>query len=348
MKQVLLAAIVTGVLSGCATSGIPGVKLPCNLKLNPFAKNIDPASGAWGTVETETNKWSNARESRQVKVSISDFRTDSSTLRGQISRQVRDSLAAVVSGAGAGVIDRSTAAALQSEIIAAQQAQRRIASARLKAIDFALVGTLNAPVYSAELGSVGAIDALRYAKDGVQAKKGDPLCRYKATVRGTLQLFRVASNEVVQEWPLEGSSSDSDPNPRVANCDRTTRKQAELMGEAADSAVRKVQDKPLEWLRPVGYVLEKKQDEKGRSIFRTSLGSRTGILDARSASIVQKKPFMDPIRNETVIEEVRLVQKASILRNHTNDQYSWVYVDDTAKANVIKIGDIVEQQGTCS
>lgn len=344
MKKALLAAIVAGLCSGCATIE---KTVPCGIKLNPLAAKIDPSSGAWSTAEIEANKWSSARQARQVKVSISDFASDSSTIRGQISRQVRDDLAGVVSGAGAGIIDRATAAALQSEIIAAQRAQRRISSARAKTIDFALVGTLNAPVFSAELGTVGALDALNFAKDGVQAKKGDPVCRYEATVRGTLQLYRIASREVVREWQLEGSSSDSDPNPRVANCDRTTRKQAALMGEAAESAVKKVQNLPLPWLRPVGYVLEKKQDDKGRSIFRTSLGSGSGILQARSASIVQKQPFEDPIRKKTVIDEVRLVQKATIVRDHTNAQYSWIYVKDAAKANVIQIGDTVEQQGTC-
>ena len=139
----------------------------------------------------------------------------------------------------------------------------------------------------------------------------------------------------------------SDPNPRVRDCTGTI-KRADLIAKAAERAVEKVQDEPLSWLRPVGYVLERKEDSKGRSIFRTSIGSGAGILDARSVSIIQKQPFEDPIQKRTVIDEVRLVQTATILRDHVNDQYSWVYVKDQAKAKAIKIGDVVEQSGTCA
>jgi len=57
--------------------------------------------------------------------------------------------------------------------------------------------------------------------------------------------------------------------------------------------------------------------------------------------------FSLAIASVWIDEEVRFVQKASIVRDHTNAQYSWVFVKDSAKADVIEIGDIVEQQGTC-
>lgn len=348
MKNALAVSIIAGITTGCSGGSVGGVSLPCNFKIPAISGNIDPSSGSWSTAATETNKFSEARKSRQVKVSISDFVSDDSSLRGQVSRQVRDTMAGVVSGAGVGIVDRSVSAAMQNEIIAAERANQRISSARSKYIDFALVGTMNDPTYSAELGTVGVIDALNFAKDGVQAKKGDPVCRYKATVRGTLKLYRIASREVVREWTMEGRSSDSDPNPGIKDCTRGTIKKAELMGRAAESAVKKVQNEPLQWLRPVGYVLERKQDSKGRSIFRTSIGSGAGILDARTVSIIQKQPFDDPIEKRTVIDEVTLVQSANILRKHVNDNYSWIYVKDEAKANAIKIGDVVEQKGTCS
>jgi len=348
MKRTLVVAIVAGLTGGCGVAPELGEMIPCGVRISAITGKIDPTGGGWTTADIEKNKFSDARAARQVKVSISEFVVDDDSLRGQVSEQIRDSMASVVSGAGAGIIDRSVSASMQSEIIAAERANKRISSARSKYIDFALVGTITEPTYSAEPGTVSALDRISLTASGKKSSRGDPTCTYEAIVRGTLKLYRIASREVVREWALEGRSSDTDLNPDGGSCTRGVVNRNALIGKAAKSSVKKVQDEPLQWLRPVGYVLERKEDSKGRSIFRTSIGSGAGILDARSVSIIQKQPFEDPIQNRTVIDEVRLVQDATILRDHVNDQYSWIYVKDQGKAQAIKVGDVVEQKGTCS
>jgi len=348
MKRSLVVAIVAVLTGGCRVAPeVAGVSFPCDVRLPAVFGKIDPTSG-WTVAPIENNQYSDGVASRQVKVSISELVSDDGSLNRQVSRQIRDDMAGVVSSAGAGIIDRSVSAALQSEIIAAERANQRISSARSNTIDFALVGTITEPTYRAESGVVGALEKLALQTAGKKASRGDQFCEYEAVVRGSLKLYRIASREVVREWALEGKSSEKDLNPGGGSCTRGVVNKDALIGKAAASAVEKVQNEPLQWLRPVGYVLERKEDSKGRSIFRTSIGSGNGILDARSVSVVQKQPFEDPIQNRTVIDEVRLVQDATILRDHVNDQYSWIHVKDEAKANAIKVGDVVEQKGTCS
>ncbi len=348
MKRSLVVAIVAGLTGGCGVAPEVGVTLPCDLRLPAISGKIDPADSGWTVADIENNQYSNASSARQVKVSISELVSDDDSLNGQISRQIRDDMAGVVSSAGAGIIDRSVSAALQSEIIAAERANQRISSARSNSIDFALVGTITEPTYSAEPGVVNAINRLALTASGKKTQRGDPLCKYEAIVRGSLKLYRIASREVVREWALEGKSSETELNPDGASCTRGVVNRNSLIGKAAKSAIDKVQNEPLPWLRPVGYVLERKEDSNGRSIFRTSIGTGAGILNARSVSVIQKQPFDDPIQKRTVIDEVRLVQDATILREHVNDQYSWIHVKDEAKAKAIKVGDVVEQKGTCS
>lgn len=350
MQKVPLAIATALLVSGCATTGVntPAMPvLPCSMAIS-FGK-IDPGDPGWTTTETTSNPyWDNQATARQVKVSIYDFDTNNTVIKSKgIAGQLRDKLVGVVSASGAGIIDRGLSARLQKEIVAFERSQGDFPSARSKTIDFALVGSINNPTYSAERGTIGLVDMASVVRKGQEAKKGDPICRYNAAITGQLKLYRIATREVVRAWQLEGKSSNYEVNPRSSSCKSDTQ-EAELLRKAANNAVERVQNAPLEWLRPVGYVLEHKQNESGKSIFRASLGSGSGVMNAKALSVRQKYPFEDPSVGRIVIDERLLIDKVSILKKHVNDRYTWFQVKDKTKAQAIKIGDTVEMVGTCS
>lgn len=334
--------------SSCVTTAIKDIpELPCSFGIG--IGSVDPTDPGWVTSETETNSyWDKSVTARQVKVSIYNFETNGDLLLDQgISGQLRDKIVGVVSASGAGIVDRNLSARLQSEIIAFERNQGPFPAARGSSIDFALVGSINNPSYLAESGTIGLTDLPSIVSKGQEAKKGDPICRYRSAVTGQLKLYRIATREVIKAWPLEGKSSNYEINPRSSSCESTTQKE-ELLRIAANDAVSRVQDAPLEWLRPVGYILERKKNEAGKSIFRTSLGSGSGVMSAKAVAIRQKYPFADPALGRTVIDERLILPKISVLRDHINDRYSWIQVKDISKADAIQIGDTVEMVGSCS
>lgn len=341
-------ALITQLVSSCTGTLSQITAGACNAHVESHY-DIDPNDTRWKTQETIDNYyWNRDSRPRQTKVSIPNFDTESASLRSGVDRLLYENLTALVSGSGASIVGGSDAQAVQEEIIAARREHRRIPPhLRAMSIDYALTRTISDPIYSAELGTIGTLDMLAFAKSGIQGKKGDPICRYKASIRGTLRLYRIASGEVVREWAMEGNEYNSIPKTSVTDCLEQTEKTAELVGHSVNSALEKVRNELPLWFRPVGKILEHKKDEEGRSIFKTSLGSSTGIRQAGSVSITQKQQFSDPLTNTPIIEEVTLVRNAEILRDQVDERNSWVYISDKTKAAAVQIGDTIEMNGTC-
>ena len=70
MNNALKAVIVAGFTAGCTPPDAIRQSVPCGFGLSAITGKIDPVSGGWTTAPTESNRLSEARAARQVKVSI--------------------------------------------------------------------------------------------------------------------------------------------------------------------------------------------------------------------------------------------------------------------------------------
>ena len=166
-------------------------------------------------------------------------------------------------------------------------------------------------------------------------------------VSGNIKIYELPSLAVVENIEFAGKSTRSENvrqdggfslgalkigGKQVAGRDRDDG----LVRKAGRLAINSSQIDLKNAFAKKGFFLEKRQFED-KMIFKITLGSKDGVKQEDAFEVIGRYEIENPLTGEVEIER-RIIATGKV-SNLINPKNSWVVLDDTKQAKLIRIGD---------
>lgn len=157
---------------------------------------------------------------------------------------------------------------------------------------------------------------------------------HKASVNISVRIYEIPNLNLVKT--LNGSGSDS-----KSTSDHGSRATGVAMIRAAvQDALKDMRSEFLNLFAPKGYVIGKRNDGKGKSLFRISIGGEQGIVAGNPVMIFTEHESIHPITKKTGYDKIPVAE--GIVSNIVTPNEAWVIPDDEEKARRVRLGDLIE------
>lgn len=242
------------------------------------------------------------------------------------------------------LVDRSTADKLQNEIALAQ-VNGDLSYSGPSVSDFAITGDIS----NANFSSKYVASRASYNRKTGQYFFSPAKYVYTASVSGIIKVIEIPSLKTIKTIEFNSSKSieenvQANGGIRIGNIgigDTSVAAQTRndgLVREAANKAVRFVEEDIKNILAKKGYILEKRKF-KNKTIFKINLGSKDGIKIGDNFHVIAKYQDQNPITNE-IEEESKIIAKGKI-SDQINENSSWVIIEDE-NIDKIRMGDKIQ------
>lgn len=243
------------------------------------------------------------------------------------------------------LIDRKASGKLQKEI-ALSEMNKTGSYKGPKVADYAISGSISNAGFTSKYSSGSTI---------VNPKTGyvtsiPPRFSYASEVSGNLKIYELPSLTVAENIEFTGKSARSENVQNNGGINLFGIKAGGKDSEGAkrdDSLVRKAASDAIDNARIAiknffakkGYILEKRV-YKNKSIFKISLGSSDGVEQGDKLEIIGQYETENSITGQSETEK-RIITTAKI-SDKIDMKTSWIIIDDLAKADKIRLGDMVK------
>lgn len=323
-KQIISYLLFVSLIAGCDT--VPVIKEDLG-KYKPV--QLEEASVKLSSKQLEAVKKGEGR----IKVAVAKFTVpeDQSSIDYRVARaaNLTQYAASAVNDmavkAGAALVSGEDANKIKVHI---QDAEKRgKGNGRYKGVegvDIAILGEINAASFSASKTSGNTGGILDTTISVISGKKGSsdsqekPMCKYEASVSGTLAVYRLPETSRTRSVNLQGTASNTVDG--VCNGDF----QPQLIKQAMDKAVLNAKVDFQDVLVVSTYVLEKRVWE-GKTIFSISAGENLGLKPGTEIEFFNLRERTDVLTNKVSYDEI-MVGKGRITDMVQTDR-AWVLVD---------------------
>jgi len=316
MKKILLALCASSLLllSGCG---------PLPIKMSDYsAARLQPTDPL--PKITEGNS----------KVVI--FKPDVSGVKlakqAKVGHSIATALEQYISVTGSEIVDREIAQKLKQEIQLAEMKGKSEYQGPNVA-DFAITGT----IASANAGAKFS-EASQWTDKNGEIHVTSAKCKYTAQVKANLRVYKLPALSFLKTISIDDSVSVTE-DTRGSQCPQSQSSKEALVQQAASKAVKDARDEFQNFFAPKAYVLERRSSESG-SIFKLSQGETAGFTYKSDVTFYHLENSRNPLTGKTSSEEYEIT--TGIVSNLMGGNHAWVLVEDTEKANHIKLGDYVK------
>jgi len=324
MKKIVGTLLVSTFLTGCI--GGANIKSVDAYSKRPLVK---------ASIMPTTDQLKGAK-TRVVVLDISNNNIGVAK-KASLGTAIRGKVESMLSDAGVELIDRSLAAKLQKEITLAEvKGKSKVNYKGPKVADYTVSGNVVAANYTQRYSA----SSTWYDKKG-RRHYSPPSCSYSVQFEGVLKIHELPSLRLVDTIKITDTESKSQTLRRYASrCHRYN--QSQLNGLAIGAGVDAVYESKVQLqnnFSPRGYVSEYrvKGDEH---IFRITMGKLAGVKEGQVVNVIKLVADTDGLTNETTIEDK--IHTEAEVSNQIGKKYSWIAVDDAAKAKQIRLGDVVK------
>ncbi|SHG88501.1 hypothetical protein SAMN02745753_04653 [Marinomonas polaris DSM 16579] len=328
-KNILLAAalVSTTLLTGC----IGG-----NLK--PKDTTPVPAEHAIMAPTPEELKAQMSGHGYKIILSPVEYASSNDKV---FANEVYDDISQRLLKSGNTVVDRTLAAKLKDELLAAETSGKFRTSGPAVA-DIVIMTKIASVKYGSKFS-----EASYWTDKKGKNHKTDASCSFSSKAQMYVRAYKIPSMELINTYEYEGSSSFSTDTNR-SNCPITEASANGLMANALSDAVKSGSGETLNDLAPEAYVVERRDNaDASKSLFRVTIAKKSGAMKGAAVKFYRKKSHITPITNEVRIEK-SLLGEGEIIAEGIDAQGAYVYVDDKELINELKIGDIAKlDHGKC-
>ena len=179
-----------------------------------------------------------------------------------------------------------------------------------------------------------------------------PKYTYSADVAGNLKIYELPSLTVVDSIEFTAKKSRSEAVQQEGGLAlgglqiggkkvEGAKRDDNLIRKAGEDAVNDVEVDIKNFFAKKGYVLEKRI-LGNKAIFKISLGSDDGIKQDDKFEVSGKYESQNPITGEIEVER-KIIASGSV-SDLIDPKSAWVVIDDTKKAETIRLGDAVKMK----
>ncbi|MBU1296608.1 MAG: hypothetical protein KJ609_13890 [Gammaproteobacteria bacterium] len=327
-KNILLAAalVSTTLLTGCIGTPKPGDTTPVavpNAEIIPTPEELKAQMSGHG-----------------YKIILSPVEYGNSYDK-VFATEIYDDISQRLLKSGNTVVDRTLAAKLKDELLAAE-ASGKFRTSGPAVADIAIMTKIASVKYSSKFS-----EASYWTDKKGKSHKTDASCSFSSKAQLYVRAYKVPSMELINTYEYEGSSSFSTDTNR-SSCPITDASANGLMTNALKDAIKSGSGETLNDLAPEAYVVERRDNaDASKSLFRVTIAKRSGAMKGAAVKFYRKKSHITPITNEVRIEK-SLLGEGEIIAEGIDAQGAYVYVDDKELINELKIGDIAKlDHGKC-
>ena len=326
-KKLLLVAVAAGsvLLTGCTPPTI-GDTAPAPLletEVMPTKAELKAQMSGQGT-----------------KIILSPVEYSDNHAKGFTS-EVYEDLSQRLLKSGNTLVDRTLAAKLKNELLAAESSGKYRTSGPAVA-DIAIMTKIS------EVGLTSRFSESRsWVDDDGEKHKIEASCRFESTAELYVRAYKIPSMELINTYEYEGSSSSS-TETRNSKCPISDVAAATLVSRALQDAVKSGSFETLNDLAPDAYVIERRDNEdSSKALFQVTISKRAGAVEGATVKFYRKSIDVTPITNEERVRKT-LLGEGEIIAEGINDQTSYVYVKDKELIETLQMGDIAQlEHGKC-
>jgi hypothetical protein len=163
-----------------------------------------------------------------------------------------------------------------------------------------------------------------------------PKWRYNAEVSGNIKIYELPSLRVVENFEIRGKSQMTE---NAGSKTKVKTEDESLIKKTSKEALDYISADLKNFFSQKGYILEKKVLGR-RTIFKTSLGSRSGAKPGDKIIILAKKEEENELaaRNEIIEQTIAEGSISDII----NQAFSWIIITNEKDIAKIRLGDIVQ------
>jgi len=319
LKRYFHVAALSGLLAlgGCANQGVslsdyyketslqPADHLPTEAELNSQgrAKVV--------VIETDDGNLENARKSQAGTT---------------LTRAIEETLGA----GGAEVVDRSIITPkLYQELKNAEMQSVGRSDDGPSVANYAVKATITLAEYGAEF----------VPESSFTDKKGKTYVTpaswsHKARANISIRVYELPSLHLVKTVNGSGMISTSTSDRGSFNT------AVSMIRSATQDALKDVRSEFLNLFAPRGYVIGKREDGKGKSLFKVTAGSEQGMVPGNPVVIFSEQESVNPITKKVSHDNIPIVEGA--VSNIVTPNEAWVIPDDEEKAKRVRLGDQIE------
>lgn len=328
-KSFLVAATILGstLLAGCSTT----LKVP-----DTHAVSIPEAALAPSAEELTAQI---SGHGKKIIITPVEYRDSSEKI---FADEAYDDLSQRVMKSGNTVVDRSLAAKLKGELLAAEKSGRFRTSGPAIA-DVAIMPKIAHLSYGKSFHK-----AQYWTDDKGVAHKTDAYCSYSGSAKMYVRAYKIPSMELINTYEYDGSSSNTSQTNN-SSCPLSSGEVAGIISQAFGDAVKSGSPKTLNDLAPDAYVIERRDATKdaSKALFFVTITKKSGAVEGAKVKFFRLEKHITPITNESRIEPVLLGEGE--MTSAINTSGSYVQVDDKKLISEIKVGDIAKiDHGKCS
>jgi hypothetical protein len=207
-----------------------------------------------------------------------------------------------------------------------------------KLLDYAVMGSINSVDVVGEFIRAHKAKNIFTGKEYTVPNK----CKYNVTVSGSIKIYSFPNVELVSSLPIRRSMLQSMDANYSAQCSNLNSNAIALTRKAGQKAIEDISTKLKNQMAPKGYIVERRFKENGSKktyIFRLSLGTNMGLKEGDEVKIYSLETLSDKLLGREIISK-RIIALGKVT-NQLGEQYSWIVIDDPAKAEKIRMGDFV-------
>jgi len=313
---ITLPALLLGLLTlgGCASTEV---------SLSEFNRDAPLREASRLPTEADLN--------RQGRAKVVVFEAEDSNLdkarRAQAATTLTRAVEDMLGANGAEVIDRSVATKLGQELQLAEV--KGVGGYDGPALaNFAVKPSITAAEYTSRF-----VPASSFTDKNGKVYNTPASYSHNANVNISLRIYEIPSLRPIKTVNGRGTNSNS-TSDRGANDLPVT-----MIRNATRSALGDVRADFLNLFAPKGYVLSKREN-KGKSIFRISIGSVQGIVSGNKVVIYSEQESINPITKKSSYDKIPVVE--GTVSNIVTPSEAWVVPSDEDKAKHVRLGDQIE------
>ncbi len=243
------------------------------------------------------------------------------------------------------IVDRKAAIKLQKEISLAEMNKTGSYKGPIVA-DYAISGAISNAGFTSKYSN----GTTYYNPQSRQLVTLPPKYTYSADVAGNLKIYELPSLSVIEAIEFSDKKSRSEAvqqdggfalgsiqigGKKVEGAKRDD----SLVRQAGGNAISDIEVDIKNFFAKKGYILEKRTF-KNKAIFKISLGSSDGIKQNDKFEITGQYETQNPLTDQIDVE--RRIIATGTVADIVDPKTCWVVLDDTKKADSVRLGDSVK------